>query len=648
MGVVSMASEATKLKQIDWRRKPLSDDESRMATGAFIKAQRFLTSMKSIADRYASGEAKIRLRETIVPIILNTWDGYLSDSVIAIDQNDETAAFAKTLGVDWGYLSNAIDALFSEGVLAYTHSANPEKPRSPNYVVCAADGLHENLGGLKGQVLNHSRVLDVHTWSDHPEVNAFVNQIWDAHFGGGNKKIRKKHIKVVLLDLYVQWCNDPALKIGVSLHKNHYKAKTRYNALHISYLTVEIIDILEDAGLIHQAPGVFGRAIALKNRTARIWPTPKLMTMFQDAKFSVLDIGPPLDAEVIILNQPDPERPGKKVLVEYEDTDEIRRMRDVVQQYNQLIHGTFIDIPTVVRPGESSGFEDEYDVDHNDKFTRRIFNRGSTAFDKGGRFYGGWWQQCPADLRERIFIDDEPVSEIDYSGLHIVILYANEEIDYWEEIGTDPYTIPLLNFMGDTSSQRALCKELLLIALNAKDERKTYQAFRANAPTGSLYRHMTDDELGEILSALKDRHSPIAHKIANDAGIDLMNQDSRMAEIVIEHFTDQGIPVLAIHDSFLVPMGLESELEDVMRHAFNKVTGNKNVRLKEATHDPSLWDPLDLDDAHQVSASSVEEAIEWRKNPVRSERYLRDYDRFKEWIAGQQEDATTEVEKEDA
>jgi len=71
------------------------------------------------------------------------------------------------------------------------------------------------------EALNHSKPLDVHTWSEHPEVNGFVNEIYEAHFLGGNEKIRKKHLKVVLLDLYVTWCCDPNLKIAVSLNPNN-------------------------------------------------------------------------------------------------------------------------------------------------------------------------------------------------------------------------------------------------------------------------------------------------------------------------------------------------------------------------------------------------------------------------------------------
>ena len=80
--------------------------------------------------------------------------------------------------------------------------------------------------------LNYSRPLDVHRWSDHPEVNSFVDKIYSSLPSlSGNKQIRKKHLKVLLLDLYVAWSTDPDLKMAISRDNNAYKAKSRYNEL---------------------------------------------------------------------------------------------------------------------------------------------------------------------------------------------------------------------------------------------------------------------------------------------------------------------------------------------------------------------------------------------------------------------------------
>ena len=103
--------------------------------------------------------------------------------------------------------------------------------------------------------LEHSRELDVHTWSDHSEVNTFIDQIHAEHFSDPLSKIRKKHLKVVLLDLYVAWMGDPTLCLGVHLNEKRYRAKTRYNSLHISNTTIPIIKRLTELRLIHFHPG---------------------------------------------------------------------------------------------------------------------------------------------------------------------------------------------------------------------------------------------------------------------------------------------------------------------------------------------------------------------------------------------------------
>ena len=59
--------------------------------------------------------------------------------------------------------------------------------------------------------LNHSVLLDVHTHSDYPEVNVFVNEIHSAHFSSSVTDATKKNLKVVLLHLFVAWGEDSSL-----------------------------------------------------------------------------------------------------------------------------------------------------------------------------------------------------------------------------------------------------------------------------------------------------------------------------------------------------------------------------------------------------------------------------------------------------
>ena len=654
------------LVDVDWGRLPTSEAEEILVSNAFSALLDFYQGMASVAKRYEANAVRSRLCSLVATVVLNAWDAFLivrkGRGLIRIENNDEAAVFAARHGFQWLDLSNAISALGSLGVLAVHHSFVPERPNDPDFVLAVDEGLGDNLDKVKAEELDNSQPLDVHRWSEHPEVNAFVDHIYAEHFASGNAAIRKKHIKVLLLDLFVRWTVDPSLKTSLSRNVNSYEPGTRYNALHISKMMPEIAGRLEAVGLLRQAIGyppyenLDGKDRS--GRITRVWPTSRLIRMFEDARFGPLDIGDHADREVIILRDVDPKDADKQVEIEYEDTSDINRMRFYVKAYNKLLHRTFIDIPTLETgfidlSSEPGGTPRRLQVNQHDKFTRRIFNRGS--FDKGGRFWGGWWQRCPKEWREKIFIDDKPTSELDYSGLHIVMLYAREGIDYWEKVNTDPYEIDLPDFDGTPKQLRAICKQLVLVALNAKDGASAFSAFRNDAATGSPEKRRGNDFLSKVLDLLKEKHRPIAHMLANDAGIDLMNQDAKIAERIITHFTRQGIPILAIHDSFIVPMGLETELDDTMQAAFTSVMQTTGSKIKEVTSHPlkyipsSRYEPRRLPEwntdglryiwHHELPPSaadfftSAEQRYRERYYPARTTRYQASLKRFQAWLA---------------
>jgi hypothetical protein len=129
--------------------------------------------------------------------------------------------------------------------------------------------------------LNNSRPFDVHRWSNHPEVKSFVNHLWLSGFGAlldsiepkrGPKPLSslKKQFKVVLLDLYLCWCEDPDQRLGLSLSNGAFVAKSRYNALHISKRIIPIVHTLVDHGFIGLHLGTEGANKATRH-AARYW-----------------------------------------------------------------------------------------------------------------------------------------------------------------------------------------------------------------------------------------------------------------------------------------------------------------------------------------------------------------------------------------
>ncbi len=408
---------------IDWDRQPTSPVEFKCTIIPFREALKFLRSMKDkvVVKRYAGREAGLRFRRVLNPIIMCGVEQLETGISVRASKDQFNNHRLEELGIDWSYIDSAFWALREVGALDFKY-IDPDSGVLEYVLITEAPPSIENKSD-KALDLDHSRQLDVHVWSTHQETNEFVDAIYERYFEGGNENIRKKHLKVVLFDLYLAWSDDPELKIAYSRNVDSYKAKSRYNELHISKLTPTIVDRLVEVGLVEHIKGFRDRESEI-GRMSRMWPTDHLIEMFKNAKFGPLDFGHLENRECIILRNEDGED------IEYEDTEETNLMRGVLNNYNALLRRTFIDIPTL----EMTWIDLEPDsplrhkrlhVNQRDKFVRRIFNRGS--FEKGGRFFGGWWQRCPEAWREKIFMNDRPSVEIDYSGLHMVLLYARKD-----------------------------------------------------------------------------------------------------------------------------------------------------------------------------------------------------------------------------
>ena len=447
----------------------------------------------------------------------------------------------------------------------------------------------------------NARPLGVHRWSEYPEVNDLVGHVFtDLQSINGNSQISKKLVKVILLDLYVAWCADPVLMLMFSRDNNAYKARSRYNELHISKKIISIVDSLIANGVIGQQLGFNDRESGIGFQS-RLWASEKLITLFEKARFNQFYISYHEDWEPIVL------RNESKDAQEYSDTSETKRMRSVLLDYIKILEQTHIDIydleTSVLTIGDGKK-KMRLQINQQDKRVRRIFN--NSRWDQGGRFYGGWWQRCPKNYRKKIQFDGIMTAEIDFSGLHIVILYAQEGINYWAEVNEDPYELHGINDIDPDVDLRAAAKLLLLTAINSDDTKKAFKAFRSQSVTGSPEKKMTDGQLSAMLQQLAQKHEPIAHKLASGAGIDLMYVDSQITEKLIEKFTYvYKCPILTVHDSYIVPFGYDHFLYQEMQAAFEEVTGVTHPVVEHTTEyfdvieqEPHPDNPVELQQDH--------------------------------------------------
>lgn len=239
-----------------------------------------------------------------------------------------------------------------------------------------------------------------------------------------------------------------------------------------------------------------------------------------------------------------------------------------------------------------------------DKLCHRYF--AGEDCNENGRLYGELWKRIKSELRHYITINGNSTVEHDFSAMHPRILYALECVDLTDDSSTirDPYYIKELDTLILDDKDKKLCrwvlKKTLLIALNAKRKSKAMWGIR-NAYADEIF--INEDEAERFEYAFRRMQYLIRDSIANEKGEDaiprklksdlgfcsylldalrqanpqigkyfysqayrfLFRIESDICIAVIDHFTKKGIPVLSVHDSFVVEEQYGDELAEVMR-----------------------------------------------------------------------------------
>ena len=458
----------------------------------------------------------------------------------------------------------------------------------------------------------HSELLNVHTWSDHPEIKALCDDLYE-HAGlsslesKANRKAKrsvKESLRVLILDLYVKWLKDPSLSIGFSKGKSSYKVGSRYNGMFIPRKIVQVEALLVKAGYIEELPHFYSRAGEGRSYTTRIRHTDALRQLFSKLTIDIHDIDTHANEECIMLHDKYADDPDDDInrKIEYKDEELsseelalVNTMRDQLGRYNKLLKHTFIDIPSyssstftrIIKHGKYAGLKQVISLGPDNKFVTRVFNEGLAAkWKRGGRFYRGWWQQIDKEDRAKIYINDKPTLEVDFKAFHPNLL-SNE---LGVRLSDDPYDLGELvlpDVVTSKEQQRAYVKLLVLMGINADSDKKAFQAFRDSDRKDKLGQSLTDIQLGALLDAFIDKHPQFKGVLNTGQALRLMNIDSQIANMVLDHFTNKEIPVLCIHDSFIIQYDKEPELRRILDQATNQVTNytvNHDIKNERNIH----------------------------------------------------------------
>ena len=267
----------------------------------------------------------------------------------------------------------------------------------------------------------------------------------------------------------------------------------------------------------------------------------------------------------------------KKFDVPVPDTPEVNQQRAWLYNYNSfltkhcvslnLTDKQLLQVAGEVKKRAKEDTEDEiyktFHLDLHRTQLRRIYARGS--LEKGGRFYGGWWQGVPSEYRGHILIDGKKTVEVDYSGMSLRIWHAMNDLPLSPK--HDIYNLGFNDWQGDSDPRRKPIKKFLNAALN--DEKGNYRLPKEELETLGFVSHK------DLRARLFATYPQLEEAIHAGIGLETQFMDSQIAMMVMDSMMRDEILVLPIHDSFIIRAGFQQTLQKVMVAAFAQLLGAK-------------------------------------------------------------------------
>lgn len=264
-------------------------------------------------------------------------------------------------------------------------------------------------------------------------------------------------VQAITLDLYRAHLNDPLLEVGIGTGTSALQkmCSGRYGTGFLSKRTFfDAMQALLTAGLIEQTGSHWDDPTGQESRVRRYQAAPGFLEALSNAGASSASLRRREGAEGIILKGKKHKKTGNKPLVPYGDVAFANEARKRLHVINRMLLEHWADLALsdgeVRRKLSEIAFIREKTPAHPPDFTARTVYRvfNNSDWEHGGRFNGAWWISCPSPLRPYVLIDGKRTVEVDYSGLHAAMLYAQ----VGQPIPNDPYE-RCLTKVGNTAER---------------------------------------------------------------------------------------------------------------------------------------------------------------------------------------------------
>ncbi len=478
------------------------------------------------------------------------------------------------------------------------------------------------------QLVKSAGAFDVHRWSDHPEVNKVVRQLFDEmtlfrKTNDPNARIYDplkiwRAIKVLVLDLYLAATQTPNPYRYISKGKGSYQKGTRYRKLFLKYdILVGTLNRLVGMGYVSVGAKGFQSHDTGTRRSTRIKATDKLLKLIlapengierfvtRNGCLALLQPNPNLDEQPELIRlKGEKSAKGYAELIDYKDADfpSADVMRQNLRQINSQLDASQIKLE--ISDAQKEAMFSQLNRKQRNAFRQPIdFSRNTLysvvkdeRFDHGGRFYGAWWQEVPRDYRKYIKINHKPTVELDYSGHHVRILYAQKGL----QPPDDPYdiqgfdrddqkvaTLVLLNATGRIATEKGLIKKLVDDEIRHLEDAGNIFDKEQLVALRQEFTPWIRDRVLPLLPKIEERHEAIKDQFYSGVGTKLQFADSVVAEKILLQALKAGLTVLPVHDSFIVNMNWREELQSIMEEVFDAEFG-KTAKIKPKPLRPDL------------------------------------------------------------
>jgi len=410
--------------------------------------------------------------------------------------------------------------------------------------------------------------------SASPALNKLVEEIFEAAGVASlikakqPAKVRSAHNRLIKVLTSLMWYLYKAAKAGqdffvlASFRHAAFSPPSEYNPHGVTRLWIMVAKLLGKRWLLDIYQGFYCRDTC-SGKLTRLRSTPKL--------YEALVALPPNIREdaaarpCIVVR----DRETKKLssLSEYSVHPKVVKNLETLTRYNEFIESKNIDfgarhvgqLAFTDRKGNSCA------IDPSNKHLHAVFHIDAAQRLTYGRLHGPFWQVLPSVWREELHINGQGTIELDYRAQSLSIVASLSGV----QLEGDPYELEFRECNLPSCNQRELVKLATVMMLNNSSKRSAFDALRGKKKTSNRFRGVkfTNVFLDDLYDRMFTKHSFLKDWAFRDKGMSVFEEDAEIARRIVELSTAEGVPVLPIHDGFIV----QDESEEFLRDAMDQV-----------------------------------------------------------------------------